>query len=164
MHLEWPLFRWTSFIIGAGVAFTLLVAFFYLVITRDFYSAGSTIVAVSATYTALAALFFSRGAALPPGPSKVRSLYAAERTTQAITFTLVGVLQGVVIFSCGSYYENSMRLDSSQPQLWLAFFFIPLLFFVLGYRCFFAALKVICREFFHPLHTRDIARRIKSKR
>lgn len=163
-HLDLPFFRWTRFVLGLGVAFTLLLAFFYLVKSRDFSSAGSALIAVSATYMAFAALLFSRASALPQGPSKVRSIYAAERIMQAIAFAFAGAIMGLVFFSCGSYFENAANIDSSKPHPWLLIFFVPLVFILWGYGAFLSALKVVSREFFHPLSTRDIARRIRAKR
>jgi hypothetical protein len=162
MHLEWPFFRWTRFVLEQGGGFTLLVAFFYIVATRDFRTAASVFVSISATYIAVAALFFNRARALPRGPSKVRSLYAAERATQAIAFTLVGFLLGVVFFAWGSYFESAANVTSSAPNPWLLVFFLPLIFVGWGYFSFVLALRVISREFLHPLSARDIARRIKN--
>ena len=162
MHLEWPFFRWTRFVLEPGVGFTLLFAFFYTVATRDFRAAASVLVSISATYIAIAALFFNRARALPRGPSKVRSLYTAERATQAIAFTLVGLLLGVVFFAWGTYFESAEKVASSAPSAWLLLFFVPLMFIGWGYYSFVLALRVISREFLHPLSARDIARRVKN--
>ena len=162
MHLELPFFRWTRFVLEQGGGFTLLVAFFYIVATRDFRAAASVLVSVSATYIAIAALFFNRARALPRGPSKIRSLYVAERATQAIAFTLVGILLGVIFFAWGSYIESATKADSTAPHPWLLVFFLPLVFVGWGYFTFVLALRVISREFLHPLSARDIARRVKS--
>ncbi|MCZ8227531.1 MAG: hypothetical protein O9249_00190 [Burkholderiaceae bacterium] len=162
MHLEWPIFRWIRLALEPGVGFTLLVAFFYIVATRDFRAAASVLVSVLATYIAVAALFFNRGRALPRGPSKVRSLYIAERATQAIAFTLVGLLVGVVIFAWGTYFESALKVSASSSQPWLLIFFFPLMLVLWGYISFVHSLRVIAREFLHPLSVRDIARRIKN--
>ncbi|MDB5730182.1 MAG: hypothetical protein JWQ03_77 [Variovorax sp.] len=162
MHLEWPFFRWTRLVLKPGGGFTLLLAFFYIVATRDFRAAASVLVSVSVIYIAVAALFFNRARALPRGPNKVRSLYAAERATQAIAFTLVGALLGVVFFAWGSYFESAAKIDSSMPHPWLLIFFLPLIFVGWGYFTFALALRVISREFLYPLSAREIARRIKN--
>lgn len=162
MHLEWPLFRWTRVILEPGIGFTLFVGFIYVVVTRDFLAAASVFATVLATYIALAALLFNRGQALPCGVSKTRSLYAAERATQAIAFTLVGLLLGIVFFAWGIYFESALKVDSSSPQLWLFIFLFPLIFVGWGYFSFVLALRVIAREFLHPLTARKIARRIKN--
>lgn len=163
-HLEWPLFRWTRFFLGGCAAFTLFVSFIYLVGTRDFSSAGSVLLAVLATYIAFASLLYSRAAALCSGPSKVRAMYSAERTMQAVTFTLVGALLGVVFFACGHYIEAAAHVDSAKPHPWLLIFFFPLMLVMWGYAAFLTALRVVSREFFHPIPVRDIVRRIKAKR
>ena len=162
MHLEWPFFRWTRLVLEQGVGFTLLVGFFYIVATRDFRTAASVLVSISATYIAVAALFFNRARALPRGPSKVRSLYIAERATQAIAFTLVGLLLGVAFFAWGTYFESAAKVTSSTPRPWLLIFFVPLLFVGWGYYSFVLSLRVIAREFLHPLAARDIARRLRN--
>lgn len=163
-HLEFNFFRWISFFIGLGIAFSLLIAFFYLVTTRNFTSAGAVLLAVAATYISLAALLYARHTALPAGPSKVRSMYAAERMMQAITFTLLGGLLATSLFVGGLYFESGLKMDSTEPQLWLFLFFLPLLLVLWGYVGFFESLKIICREFGHPLSAREIARRIRFKR
>lgn len=162
MHLEWPLFRWTRLVLEPGTGFTLFAAFIYVVATRDFRAAASVFGSVLATYIAIAALFYNRGRALPGGPSKIRSLYAAERAAQAIAFTLVALLMGIVIFAWGTYFESALKVNSSSPQLWLLIFFFPLIFVGWGYFSFVLSLRVIAREFLHPLAARDIARRIKN--
>lgn len=161
-HLEWPFFRWFRFVLGAGIGFTLLVAFFYIIANRNFNVAASVLASVSATYIAIAALFFNRARALPRGPSKVRSLYIAERATQAIAFTLVGFLIGVAFFAWGSYFESASGVTSSVPRPWLLLFFVPLMFVMWGYVSFTFALRVVAREFLHPLAAREIARRVKN--
>lgn len=162
MHLEWPFFRWTRIVLEPGIGFTLLVAFFELVSSRDFRTAASILVSISATYIAIAALFFNRARALPRGPSKVRSLYIAERATQAVAFTLVGLLIGVAFFAWGAYFESATKVAPSTPKPWLLIFFGPLLFVTVGYISFVFALRVIAREFLHPLAARDIARRVRN--
>lgn len=160
-HLEWPFYRWLRLFLEVGLGFTLLVAFFYLLGTRDFRAAGSTLVSVLVTYIAVGALFFNRARALPHGPSKVRSLYVAERATQATAFTLVGLLLGICLFAWGSYFEAARNIVQPAPHPWLLLFFIPLLFISWGYGAFALALRVIAREFLHPLTARSIARRIR---
>lgn len=81
---------------------------------------------------------------------------------QAVTFTLVGALLGVIFFACGRYFEEAAHIDSTKPHLWLLVFFLPLIFIMGGYAAFLAALKVVSREFFHPISTRNLARRIKA--
>lgn len=162
MHLEWPIFRWTRLILEPGIGFTLFVGFIYVVATHDFRAAASVFATVLATYIAIAALFFNRGRALPRGASKTRSLYAAERATQAIAFTLVGLLLGIAIFAWGIYFESALKVDPSSPQPWLLIFFFPLIFVGWGYFSFGLSLRVIAREFLHPLTARKIARRIKN--
>jgi len=163
-HLEWPLFRWTRFFLGGCVAFTLFVSFIYLIATRDFSSAGSVLLAVLATYIAFASLLYSRAAALCSGPSKVRAMYSAERAMQAVTFTLVGALLGVVFFACGLYIEAAFHIDPSKPHPWLIVFFLPLMLVMWGYAAFLTALRVVSREFFYPIPVRDISRRIKCRK
>lgn len=163
-HMRFNFFRWISFFTGLGIAFALFIAFFHLVATRDFTSAGAVYIAVAATYISLASLLYARHDALPPGPSKVRSIYAAERMMQGITFTLLGGLLAVAIFVGGSYFESGFKMDSTKPQVWLLLFFFPLILILWGYGGFFESLKIICREFGHPLTTYEIARRIRLKK
>lgn len=163
-HMEFNFFSLVKFFIGTGIAFSLFISFFYLVATRDFTSAGAILLAVAATYISLAALLYSRHDALPTGKNKVRSIYAAERMMQAITFTLLGGLLGVTLFVAGIFFESGFKIDSTKPQIWLLLFFFPLILILWGYAGFFASLKIICREFGRPLSTREIARRIRLKR
>lgn len=162
MHLEWPLFRWFRVLLELGAALTFFVAFAYIVVTQELRTAGAALVPILATYIATAALLFNRARALPRGPSKVRSLYAAERATQATVFTIVGLILGVVIFAWGAWISAAMKTPSPAVAAWSFLYFVPLLFLQTGYQCFTLALRVVAREFLHPLGAKEIARRVRN--
>lgn len=162
MHLEWPFFKWMRPVLEIGVGFTLFIGFVYLVRARDFRSAASVLASVLTIYVAIAALFFNRARGLPRGPSKIRSLYAAERATQGIAFTLVGTVAGIVIFAWGIYFEYSLHPAFPLVRIWPLLFILPLAFILWGYVAFTLALRVISREFLHPLSAKEVARRIKG--
>lgn len=161
-HLEWPLFRWFRPFLEIGGAFTFFAAFVYVAVTNQPQTAGAALVPVLATYIATAALFFNRARALPRGPSKVRSLYLAERATQAAAFTIVGIIIGTVVFAWGAWFESAAKISPSALNGWRGLYFFALLFIQAGYQCFTFALRVLAREFLHPISPRELARRIRN--
>src|SRR5262245_20288285 len=98
IHVEWPLYRWIRWVLELGGGFTLFAAFYFVVTWQQFEAFAKVVIPILATYIATAALLYNRGRALPAGPSKTRSLYAAERAVQATLFTLVGAVIACVIF------------------------------------------------------------------
>lgn len=161
-HLEWPLYRWVRVVLELGGAFTLFAAFSYVVVWQQFETFAKVVVPVLATYIATSGLFYNRARALPRGPSKVRSLYAGERSTQATLFTIVGVGIGCVLFGWGQWFGVFGEGVRGKESPWL-FVYMPAFVFVMyGYSSFLFGLRVVSKEFVRPLHAREISKRIKN--
>src|SRR5262245_51330731 len=160
-HLEWPIYRWSRILLETGAGITFFVAFSYVAVTQDLRSAAAALVAILATYIAIAPVLFNRARALPQGPSQVRALYAAERATQATAFTLVGVLLGAVFFAWGAWFAPVVTNPTARTA-WGLVYFLPILFLQAGYGCFTFTLRILAREFLPPLGVREIVRRIRN--
>ncbi len=162
LHLEWPLYNWVRWVLELGGGFTLFVAFLVVVFLQQFESFANVIVPILATYIAIAALLYNRGRALPRGPSKVRSLYAAERAVQATLFTLVGVAIGGVIFGWAHWFGLTLAKENGAKSAWGFVYFFALAYIMYGYISFLIGLRVIAKEFMRPLPPKEIARRLRN--
>ncbi|HWI83642.1 hypothetical protein [Ramlibacter sp.] len=145
-----------------GGGFTLFVAFLLVVLLQQFEAFAKVIVPILATYIAVAALMYNRGRALRKGPSKVRSLYAAERAVQAALFTVVGAAIGAVIFGWAYWFGLSVQKDGGAKNAWVLIYSLPLLYIMAGYTSFLLGLRVIAKEFLRPLSAKEAARRLRG--
>lgn len=161
-HLEWPVFRWVRLILEIGGGFALFVAFMYIVLQQQYEAFAKTIVPILATYIATAALFYNRGRGLPRNISKVRSLYAAERSLQATIFTITGIIIGAIIYGWLSWFGFSIAKENGLKKIWIFIYIFPLVFIQFGYASFLFSLRAISKDFLRPLTAREIARRIKN--
>jgi hypothetical protein len=146
----------------AGGAFGLFVALLHVVITKQYSVFVQGAVPVLATYLGTAALLYNRGRGLPKGPSKTRSLYAAERSFQALLFTLVGVALAATFIGWASWFGAFSPALANQPQPWELILFVPMIFVMWGYATYLLSLRAISREFLRPVSTREIAKRIRN--
>lgn len=161
-HLEWPIFRRIRWILEIGVGITLLGVFIYVVVLQQFETFAKAITPILATYIATASLFYNRGRSLRKGPSKNRSLYAAERSLQATLFTLIAIILGGSIFGCTQWFGLHISKEPSLTNLWIFVYFIPMAFIQFGYASFLFGLRVISKELLRPTTPRELAKRIKG--
>lgn len=160
-HLEWPVYKWLRFFLEVGGAFSLFVALLHVALTSQYTLFAQGAVPVLATYLGTAALLYNRGRGLPRGQSKIRSLYAAERSLQALLFTLVGIALGAVLIGWASWF-GALKSPASRPQGWETLNLIPAIFIMWGYSTYLISLRAISKEFLRPVTTREIARRLRD--
>ena len=161
-HLEWQVYKSIRLALEIGGGFALFVAFTYIVVQNQYEAFAKTIVPILATYIATAALLYNRARALPRNTSKVRSLYAAERSIQATIFTITGILVGAVIYGWLSWFGISIAKENGLNDPWVSIYFLPMAFIQFGYASFLFSLRSISKDFLRPLSAREIARRIKN--
>ena len=162
MHIEWPLYRWFRFLLETGGGFALFVVFVVVVGQQQFETFATAAVPIIAIYFATSGLLYNRARALSRRPSKTRSLYAAERSTQATIFSLVGIIIGVSIFSLTAWFGLELNPSAGIRNAWALLYFVPLAFIMGGYRSYLFCIRAISKEFLHPLSAREISRRIKN--
>lgn len=161
-HLEWPVYKWLRLLLEAGGAFGLFAALLHVVITKQYSVFAQGAVPVLATYLGTAALLYNRARGMPKGPSKTRSQYAAERSFQALLFSLVGVALAATFIGWASWFGAFRPPAANQPQLWELVLFMPVIFVMWGYGTYLLSLRAISREFLRPVSTQEIAKRIRN--
>lgn len=165
-RLELLIFRVFRKIFEVSGGFIVFVVFMFVVQEQQYESFAKAIAPILATYIATAALLYNRGRALPKNPSKVRALYAAERSVQATIFTLSGVILGGVIFGFLKYFGVDVSMmDAMQNKPngpWLLVYLIPCIFILFGYMSFVFSLRAISKDFLRPITAREISSRIKD--
>ena len=162
MHLEWLLYQWFRLLLEAGGGFALFVVFVVVVGLQQFEAFAKAVIPIVAIYLATSGLLYNRARAFAKGRSKTRSLYAAERSTQAVIFTLIGIMIGSSIFSLTSWFGLGLIPSAGIKNAWALVYFLPLAFIMFGYRSYLFCIRAISKEFLHPLSAREISRRIKN--
>lgn len=161
-HLEWPIFSWIRLFLRFGGHATLLIIYLNVIETHEYKIAVQSFVPILATYLTTAGLLYNRARALPSGKHKTRSLYAAERSTQAFVFSVLGILISAIVFaigvSLGIAEFRTMRITS----WWILVYIAPLTFIQYGYASYALSLGTVSKDFLHPLTPREIAKRIRK--
>jgi hypothetical protein len=164
--LYW-LIRW-SFNIGFGMSW--IVIFGYVIFMQQFEIFVKASISVLAICLTTASLFYSRARALNDGPMKRRTLYSAERATQASVLILIGVVLGVAVYSfsivaglevwpAGTVITNIKDFPGKNINTWIYLYFFPFSFLMLGCISYFLSLRSILRDFVRVVGLKELAAR-----
>jgi hypothetical protein len=143
-----------------GGAFALFVAFTHFVFRFEFEPVGRVAVPLAAVFFGFASLLFNRARSYSKGRSRVRTLYAAERSFQATLFALAGLLVGVAMYGLFVWFGFAPNQPVSGKHALLFLFLFPYLLIQTGYVCFMSALRVASKEYMHFLSPLKLRRRI----
>jgi hypothetical protein len=99
-----------------------------------------------------ASVLFVRGKALAPGLWQTRSLYAAERATQATVLYLLGILLGVTVYA----------VVKPLGGLWLLAFAAPYALMQLALLSFLRGLWALAPDLFRSTSMVAVARRVRQ--
>jgi hypothetical protein len=104
-----------------------------------------------------ASVLFVRGKALAPGLWQTRSLYAAERATQATVLYLLGILLGVTVYA---FVKPLGAFDSER--LWLLAFIAPAVLMQLALLAFLRGVWALAPDLFRNDGMLAVARRVRQ--
>jgi hypothetical protein len=162
-HLEWPTGRWLSPVLQYGVGFSLACGILYVLTHAAYQLAAQASIPLLGAYIATSALLYNRARALPSGPSKTRSLYAAERTLQAVLFTIVAIALAVAVVGWGLNFEVLRPAGAEAPLgPWDLVLMFPAMFAIWGYGSYTIGLRAIARDVLRPVSAKEIATRIRN--
>ena len=148
--------------IGMAVAFFGAVA--HHVYQFDFKPLAALGVPILVVFFGFASLMYIRGRSLAKGRAQFRSLYAAERSVQAATWHLSGILLGTSIYAI--LMRMGIAFDPSEPTangLWLLLFLLPYALMQVGLLAFMRAVWVIAPQFFRRVGAFELRHRIEQK-
>jgi hypothetical protein len=110
-----------------------------------------------------AALLFNRGKALAKGKAQIRSLYAAERATQATVLYLLGILLGTTLYGILMYL--GLSFDPQRPGLaglWLLLFIVPYALMQAGFVYLMRALRLVAPQLLRGASAFELRRRVEQ--
>jgi hypothetical protein len=111
----------------------------------------------------MAALLFNRGKSLPKGRAQTRSLYAAERATQATVLYLLGILLGTALYGILVYL--GLSFDPHRPSLagfWLLLFIGPYALMQAGLVYLMRALRLVAPQLLPGTSSFELRRRVQQ--
>lgn len=110
-----------------------------------------------------AALLFNRGKSLAKGKAQIRSLYAAERATQAAVLYLTGILLGTTLY--GIFVYLGLSFDPQRlglTGLWLLLFIAPYALMQAGFVYLMRALRLVAPQLLRPASAFELRRRVEQ--
>lgn len=156
MRLAYPVFE-----LCASFVFFWAVA--HHVATFDLKPLAAFCVPFLIVFYGFAALLFNRGKSLAKGKAQIRSLYAAERATQATVLYLTGILLGTTLYGILVYLELSF--DPQRPGLaglWLLLFIAPYALMQAGFVYLMRALRLVAPQLLRPASAFELRRRVQQ--
>jgi len=156
MRLAYPVFE-----LCAAFVFFWTVA--HHVATFDLKPLAAFCAPFLIVFYGLAALLFNRGKSLAKGKAQARSLYAAERATQATVLYLLGILLGTTLYGILVYLEVSFDPHRPGPAgLWLLLFIAPYALMQAGFVYLMRALRLVAPQLLPGTSTFDLRRRVQQ--
>lgn len=111
----------------------------------------------------LAALLFNRGKSLAKGKAQARSLYAAERATQATVLYVLGILLGTALYGILVYFGLSFDPHRPSPTgLWLLLFIAPYALMQAGFVYLMRALRLVAPQLLPGASAFELRRRVQQ--
>lgn len=155
-RLAYPIFE-----LCASFVFFWAVA--HHVATFDLKPLAAFCVPFLIVFYGLAALLFNRGKSLAKGKAQTRSLYAAERATQATVLYLLGILLGTTLY--GIFVYLGLSFDPHRPSpagLWLLLFIAPYALMQAGFVYLMRALWLVAPQLLPGASAYELRRRIQQ--
>lgn len=155
-RLAYPLFE-----LCASFVFFWTVA--HHVVTFDLKPLAAICVPFLIVFYGLAALLFNRGKSLAKGREQARSLYAAERATQATVLYVLGILLGTTLYGILVYFGvtfDPQRADLSG--LWLLLFIAPYALMQAGFVYLMRALRLVTPQLLPGTSAFALRRRVQQ--
>lgn len=156
MRLVYPVFE-----LCASFVFFWAVA--HHVATFDLKPLAAFCVPFLIVFYGFAALLFNRGKSLAKGKAQTRSLYAAERATQATVLYLLGILLGTTLYGILVYL--GLSFDPHKPSvagLWLLLFIAPYALMQAGFVYLMRALRLVAPQLLRNASSFELYRRIRQ--
>lgn len=148
-------------IIELCASFVFLWAVAYHVVTFDFKPLAGFCVPILVLFFGFASLLYNRGRSLAKGKAQIRSLYAAERATQATIWYLFGIIVGITVYGILMYFGITFDWKAPTPAgLWLLLFVVPFALMEIGFVSFMRAVWIITPQFFRRTSPFELQRRI----
>ena len=146
-----------------GFALVFFAAVVHHVYRLEFKSLAAFCLPILLLFFAFASLLYNRGKALAKGKGQTRSLYAAERATQAAIWHLLGIVLGISLYAMLNH--SGIDLDADQPslaRLWLLLFLAPYVLMQVGLMAFMRAVWTITPQFFRRVDAFELRRRVQQ--
>ena len=146
-----------------GFAVVFLAAVAHHVYRLEFKQLAAFCLPILLLFFAFASLLYNRGKALAKGKGQTRSLYAAERATQAAVWHLFGIVLGISLYAVLNH--SGIELDADQPslaRLWLLLFVVPYILMQIGLTTFMRAVWTITPQFFRRVNAFELRRRVQQ--
>jgi hypothetical protein len=143
-------------------AFVFFWAVAHHVATFDLKPLAAFCVPFLIVFYGLAALLFNRGKSLAKGRAQARSLYAAERATQATVLYLLGILLGTTLYGILVYLGLSFDPHRPGPAgLWLLLFVAPYALMQAGFVYLMRALRLVAPQLLPGASAFELRRRVQ---
>ena len=107
----------------------------------------------------MASVLFVRGKALAPGLWQTRSLYAAERATQATVLYLLGIVLGVTVYV---FVKPTGAFEQAGSSPWLLLFLAPYGLMQMGLLAFLRGVWALAPDLFRSQDLLAVARRVRQ--
>lgn len=144
-------------------SFVFFWAVAHHVATFDFKPLAAFCVPIVILFFGFSSLLFNRGKSLAKGRAQIRSLYAAERATQATTLYLLGIILGTSLYGILVYFGVAFSPQDPTPAgLWLLLFIGPYAFMQAGFLCFMRALWIVAPQFVRGAGAFELRRRVRQ--
>lgn len=155
-RLAYPIFE-----LCASFVFFWAVA--HHVATFDLKPLAAFCVPLLIVFYGLSALFFNRGKSLAKGKAQARSLYAAERATQATVLYVLGILLGTTLYGLLVYLGVTFDADRPGPAgLWLLLFIAPYALMQAGFVYLMRALRLVAPQLLPGASAFELRRRVQQ--
>ena len=155
-RLAYPIFEFCA-------AFVFFWAVAHHVATLDLKPLAAFCVPFLIVFYGLAALLFNRGKSLAKGKAQARSLYAAERATQATVLYLLGILLGTTLYGILVYLGLSFDPQRPSPAgLWLLVFIAPYALMQAGFVYLMRAVRLVTPQLLPGTSAFELRRRVQQ--
>jgi hypothetical protein len=155
--------RLAAAIVETGASFVFFWAVAYHVVNFDFKPLAAFCVPIVILFFGFSSLLFNRGKSLAKGKAQIRSLYAAERATQATILYLLGIILGTSLYGILVYFGVAFNpREPTLAGLWLLLFVGPYGFMQAGLLRFMRALWLVAGQFGRGASAFEIRRRVQQ--
>jgi hypothetical protein len=150
-------------LVEAAFSLVFFGAVAHHVLKSDFKPLLALGVPMLIVFYGFASVLFVRGKALAPGLWQTRSLYAAERATQATVLYLLGVLLGVTVYALIKPFGALDLSASWTTRLWLLAFVAPYALMQMALLSFLRGLWALAPDLLRDDGALAVARRVSQR-